>query len=111
MFARSNARSLPANLLAQSLAIAIELLQGGLRLAALRIHPQHLIDLRRIVAPTRGQPAFHKVGLFANEPDIEHGKRNRTGLTGFTRLKPIQSRKSCQSCLKILRGLNMTIAR
>ena len=64
----------PADFLAQSFPVGVELLQSGLRLAPFRIHAQHFIDLRRvIVAATRRQPAFHKVGLFANETDVEHG--------------------------------------
>jgi hypothetical protein len=49
-------------------------LKRGLRFTALTIDAQHLIDFRRIIAATRGQPAFHKVWLFANEPNIEHGR-------------------------------------
>src|SRR6266404_8005926 len=66
-------RAFPADLLAQPLAIAIELLQRRLGFAPFRVHPQHLVDLRRVIAAARRQPAFYKVGLFANEPDIEHG--------------------------------------
>jgi hypothetical protein len=48
------------------------MLQRRLRFAPLRVRAQHFIDLRRVIPAPRGQPAFHKVGLFADEPDIEH---------------------------------------
>ena len=67
-------RALPADLFAQPFSIRIALLERRLRLAPLRVDPQDLIDLRRLVAPARGQPAFYKVGLFADEPNIEHGR-------------------------------------
>jgi hypothetical protein len=47
------------------------LLQGRFRFAAFRVHPQHFIDPGDIlVGPTSREPAFHKIGLFADEPDI-----------------------------------------
>src|SRR5882724_727677 len=94
-FRRFPFRALAADLLAQSLSIRVALLQRRFGLPPLRVNPQNFIDLRRIFAPTRRQPAFHKVGLFADKSDIEHGRRKQTGLTGLTRLKPLQSRKSC----------------
>src|SRR5205807_7538285 len=66
--------ALPADLFAQPFSIRIALLEGRLRLAPLRVDPQDLIDLPRLVAAARGQPAFYKVGLFADEPNIEHGR-------------------------------------
>ena len=63
-----------ADFLAQALAVRIALLQRGLHLAPLRVDREHFIDLRRIIAAASSEPAFHKVGLFANEPDIEHGQ-------------------------------------
>ena len=72
-FRRLAFRALAANLLAQPFAVRVVLLECRLPLAPFRIHPQDLVDLRCVIAAARGQPAFHKVSLFTNEPDIEHG--------------------------------------
>ena len=63
-----------ADFLAQPLAVGIALLQRGLHLAPLRVDREHFVDLRRIIAAASREPAFHKVGLFTNEADIEHGQ-------------------------------------
>ena len=66
-------RALAANLLAQSFPIGVELLQSGFRLATFRVHAQYFIDPGDILVPPAGdEPALHKIGLFADEPNVEH---------------------------------------
>ena len=64
----------PADFLAQSFAIGVALLQRRFQFAPFRIDREHFVDLALVVAPTSGEPAFDKIGLFANEPDVEHGR-------------------------------------
>ena len=62
-----------ADLLAQPIAIGIQLLQRRLQFAASRVRTQDAIDLRFIVPGARGQPRAHKIGLLANQTNVEHG--------------------------------------
>jgi hypothetical protein len=63
-----------ADFLAQTLAVGVALLQRRLQFASFRIDREHVVDPELIVAATSREPAFHKVGLFTNEPDVEHGQ-------------------------------------
>ena len=72
-FRRFAARAFPANLLAQSFPVGVQLLQRRFRFAPFRVHAQHFIDPGDIlVGPASSEPALHKIGLFADEPDVEH---------------------------------------
>ena len=49
------------------------MLQRGLSFPAFDIDLEQLINLYRIIAPARRQPLLHKIRLFADETDVEHG--------------------------------------
>ena len=49
------------------------MLQRGLSFPAFDIDLEQLINLYRIIAPARRQPLLHKIPLFADETDVEHG--------------------------------------
>src|ERR1043166_1450954 len=72
IFGRFLARAFPANFLAQSVPVRIQLLQRGVAFSPLRIESQQLIDARFVAAAARGQPFAHKLGPLANQPDVEH---------------------------------------
>ena len=69
------ATALAADFLAQAFAVGVALLQRGLRFRRSASTCSTSSILRRIVAATGREPAFHKVGLFANQADIEHGRQ------------------------------------
>ena len=69
-----------ADFLAQPFAVGVALLQRRLQLAPFRIDREHFVDLELVIAAAGGEPAFDKVGLFANEPDVEHGVQCSTSL-------------------------------
>jgi hypothetical protein len=73
----------PADFLAQPFPVCVALLQGGLHFPPLRVDSEHFIDLRRVIAATGREPAFHKVGLVTDQANVEHEEK-RTGLTGLT---------------------------
>ena len=66
-----------ADFFAQSISLRVELLQCGLIFSSLRIDAQKIIDLCFLGSAARSQPAFHEVGLFANETNVEHGAKCR----------------------------------
>ena len=62
-----------ADFLAQTVAVGVVGLEGGLDPAAARVAGQDFLDLRRRVGPAaRGEAGFDEVGLFADETDVEH---------------------------------------
>ncbi len=74
-----------ADFLAQPFPVCVALLQGGLHFPSLRIDREHFINLRRIIASTGREPAFHKVGLVTDQANIEHrGKEDR--IDGINRI-------------------------
>ena len=75
LFRSFAAAPLAADLLAQSLAIGVQLLQRRLGFAAFCIRAQELVDPGRIIAATRREPRLHKVRLFANETNVEHARK------------------------------------
>jgi len=87
IFASSAGR---ADLFAQPFPIGVALLERGFHLAPLGIDRQHLIDLCLIAAAPGREPALHKVRLFTNEADIEHGQE-LSALRGSRKRKPAKS--------------------
>jgi hypothetical protein len=61
-----------ADFLAQAFAIRVALLQSGLHFSPLGVDPEHLLDLRLVAAAAGRQPAFHEVGIFAEQTNVEH---------------------------------------
>jgi hypothetical protein len=65
----------PADFFAQALAIRIQLLQRRFGFAPLGIDAKYFIDLRRVVAAASREASFHEIWLFANQSNVEHGRR------------------------------------
>jgi hypothetical protein len=65
--------ALTADPLAEAFTIRVQFLQRGLRVPTLGIYAQDLVDLRCIIATAQREPFLHKLRLFANEADVEHG--------------------------------------
>ena len=63
-----------ADLFAQALALGVALLERGFHFPPLPIDRQQFVDFCLVTAAPSREPAFHKVGLFANQPDVEHAE-------------------------------------
>ena len=61
-----------ANFLAQTFPVGVALLQRRLHFPSLRVDREHFIDLPLIVSTATREPAFHEVGLFTDQTNIEH---------------------------------------
>jgi hypothetical protein len=57
----------------------------GLGGAALLVDGENFINNRCVVGATGGEPLFHRVCLFANEADVEHGAGTVAGSGGLSR--------------------------
>jgi hypothetical protein len=63
-----------ANFLAQPFSLGLSFLNFRDLMSFCSIYGEQFIYLGCVVAATGREPAFHKVGLFTNEPDVEHGQ-------------------------------------
>src|SRR6202011_1246024 len=72
IFCRFAAGFFPADFLAQSIPLGLQLLQLGLSLSPLRIDLQQLLDLRCVLAAAGRDPFANEIRLFANETNVEH---------------------------------------
>src|SRR5947208_14741575 len=70
IFCRFAARFFRADLLAQSIALGLQLLQLGLGFSPLRIDFQQLVDPRGVVAATGRDPYANKIRFFANQTNF-----------------------------------------
>lgn len=68
-----------ADLLADAVAVALQLLALGFGAAALGVDFEHLIDEGSMVAATVGEALFHRFGIFAQQSDIEHKGAETSG--------------------------------
>ena len=72
-------------------ALGLEFLDGGDRLAALGVEPHEVIDLGGELLPSGGEAFADVVGVFSNLSDIQHGRQYRAvygGRKALTRPGP-----------------------